>query len=257
MGEISEPVFICQTCQPETVTEDSSDLTDSDEEDEILRERLLRHEEKRLRLIAERNRLMREEKERLGETKRQEERRIRQIKDLLSREEEEEPDPDILYVGTQRGVPVKITTPTGDCRSVGTYVNKSSEGGLKHQSQLCGDRPVRAHFRTAILMPRKVMPAPLVSGVSVINNIVTSVPENTVEESETINLYENDGNSNLKIGQVFSGDEVGHLENSNMTIEPEVVDDTNEPELHLELESDTEIEIDSDSDIEILEILSN
>lgn len=114
--EASNPVFVCTACQPEVDTEEDSEM-DSEEEDEMVRETLLRHEEKRLKLIAEKNRLIKEEQARLSDTKKMQEQMIQQIKDIFSSSYEDEKD--AVSVSSNIGARVQIVNQTGGQVKVG------------------------------------------------------------------------------------------------------------------------------------------
>ena len=234
-------VTIGQTCQPN----DSTETSDSDDscDDDLVREALLRHEEKRLRLMAEKNRLMEEERKRLEMTKREQDMMINQIKSIFSSSEPTGSDKDIQYCGYQR---------------VG---GSGGSAGVVRPPQAV-IQPYRPRYATN--MPRRP-----------INTVVTIVPDARDAPTEIVTLDDSDAeNSNdtsgivlnleedepkeslLKIGKVFSGDEASKLDNDNsndpqpFTNPADVVFDSKE---HSSDDNDS----DDDSDIEIIDMPVN
>lgn len=222
--EFRNPLYVCETCQPNdsTETDDSDDSCDAD----LVREALLRHEEKRLRLIAEKNRLIEEERKRLEMTKKDQDMMINQIKSIFSCSEPTSSVKDIKYCGSQ---------------------SNSSGGRRPPQAVIQPYKP-----RYASHMPRRP-----------INNTgVTHVPDKdapteivTLDDSDTensndtsgivLNDEENEPNENLlKIDKVFSGKEASNFEN----IHPGLANAVFDSKEHSDNESD------DDSDIEIIDM---
>jgi len=77
-------LFICSDCQPETVDSD----TNSEEEDQLVQEKIMAHEKIMKEKVAERDRLMKEQREWRERRKSEQERRIEEIKSILR-----DPDP--------------------------------------------------------------------------------------------------------------------------------------------------------------------
>jgi len=216
--EFRNPLYVCETCQPQdsTETEDSDDSCD----DDLVREALLRHEEKRLRLIAEKNRLIEEERKRLEKTKNEQDNMINQIKSIFRASEPSSSDSNIKYFGSSRTI---VRPP---------------------QALIQAYRP-----RFATHMPRKQTNTEIVT-----LDDSDSGNENSNDGSEII-LNQEDQEKNtskvsntsdaLKIENVFSGEEASKLDNLNPAL-AEVVFDSKE-------HSEDEIE-DDDSDIEIIDM---
>jgi len=205
--EFRNPLYVCETCQPQdsTETEDSDDSCD----DDLVREALLRHEEKRLRLIAEKNRIIEEERKRLEKTKNEQDNMINQIKSIFKSSEPSSSDSDIKYFGSSR---VASKPP---------------------QALIQVFRP-----RYATHMPRK----PIKTEVVILDD---SDGEDSNDVSEADQELEKT-NNDIKIENVFSGEEASKIDNLNPAF-AEVVFDSKE---HSE-EEDTE---DEDSDIEIIDM---
>ena len=82
--DVKTKIFICSDCKPE---EEESDAN-TDEEDRLMEEKMDDHERIMKEKMAERDRLMKEELERLQRTKAEQQRKIAEIKSILS-----DPDP--------------------------------------------------------------------------------------------------------------------------------------------------------------------
>eukprot|EP00092_Neocalanus_flemingeri_P018536 GFUD01020072.1.p1 GENE.GFUD01020072.1~~GFUD01020072.1.p1 ORF type:complete len:536 (-),score=116.49 GFUD01020072.1:441-2048(-) len=217
--EFRNPVYICETCQPG----DSTETSDSDDscDDDLVREALLRHEEKRLRLIAEKNRLMAEERKRLETTKRDQDMMINQIKSIFSSSEPTSSNKDIQYCGSRIGVGV---------------------GGVVRPPQAV-IRPYRPRYATH--MPRR----PINTGVTNVPDAPTEIvtlddsdAENSNDTSGIVLNQEEDGDGLLKIDQVFSGEEASKIDNLD-PVHADVFDSKD----HSDDEGD-------DSDIEIIDM---
>ena len=199
--------FCClfvQTCQPQDSTENS----DSDDscDDELVKEALLRHEEKRLRLIAEKNRLIEEERKRLEKTKNDQVNMINQIKSIFSSSEPSGSDTDIQYFGSQRG-------------------------SRPPQAMIQPYRP-----RYATHMPRKLINTEIVT-------LDDSDGENSNDTSGIVlNHEEEPVESVLKIEKVFCGEEASKIDNLNPAL-ADVVFDSKEHSDENADDDDSDIEI--------------
>jgi len=218
--EFRNPLYVCETCQPQdsTETEDSDDSCD----DDLVREALLRHEEKRLRLIAEKNRLIEEERKRLEKTKNEQDNMINQIKSIFRASEPSSSDSDIKYFGS---------------RSSSTIVRPP-------QALIQVYRP-----RFATHMPRKQINTEIVilddsDSANENSNDGCGIVLNQEDQEKHTRKVENTSDA-LRIENVFSGEEASKLDNLNPAL-AEVVFDSKE-------HSEEEIE-DVDSDIEIIEM---
>jgi len=185
--EFRNPLYVCETCQPQdsTETEESEDSCD----DDLVREALLRHEEKRLRLIAEKNRLIEEERKRLEKTKTEQDNMINQIKSIFSASEPSSSD--IQYFGSSR-----LPSPP------------------QAMIQVCTPR-------YATHMPRKHTNAEVVT-------LDDSDEENSNDACGIVlNQEEEQVDTTLKIEKVFCGEEASKIDNLNPAL-AEVVFDSKE-----------------------------
>jgi len=204
--EFRNPLYVCETCQPQdsTETEDSDDSCD----DDLVREALLRHEEKRLRLIAEKNRLIEEERKRLEKTKNNQDDMINQIKNIFSACEPSSSDTDIQYFGTSRG----------------------SRGPPQAVIQ-----PYRPRYATH--MPRKLLNTEIVT-------LDDSDGENSNDTSGIVlNQDEDIVDSPLKIEKVFCGEEASKIENLNPALADVVFDSKEHSDDDNADDDDSDIEI--------------
>eukprot|EP00090_Calanus_glacialis_P002522 TRINITY_DN11897_c0_g1_i1.p1 TRINITY_DN11897_c0_g1~~TRINITY_DN11897_c0_g1_i1.p1 ORF type:complete len:565 (-),score=165.33 TRINITY_DN11897_c0_g1_i1:574-2217(-) len=202
--EFRNPLYVCETCQPQDSTENS----DSDDscDDELVKEALLRHEEKRLRLIAEKNRLIEEERKRLEKTKNDQVNMINQIKSIFSSSEPSSSDADIQYFGSQRG-------------------------SRPPQAMIQPYRP-----RYATHMPRKLINTEIVT-------LDDSDGENSNDTSGIVlNHEEEPVESVLKIEKVFCGEEASKIDNLNPAL-ADVVFDSKEHSDENADDDDSDIEI--------------
>eukprot|EP00090_Calanus_glacialis_P002525 TRINITY_DN11897_c0_g1_i4.p1 TRINITY_DN11897_c0_g1~~TRINITY_DN11897_c0_g1_i4.p1 ORF type:complete len:565 (-),score=166.37 TRINITY_DN11897_c0_g1_i4:574-2217(-) len=202
--EFRNPLYVCETCQPQDSTENS----DSDDscDDELVKEALLRHEEKRLRLIAEKNRLIEEERKRLEKTKNDQVNMINQIKSIFSSSEPSGSDTDIQYFGSQRG-------------------------SRPPQAMIQPYRP-----RYATHMPRKLINTEIVT-------LDDSDGENSNDTSGIVlNHEEEPVESVLKIEKVFCGEEASKIDNLNPAL-ADVVFDSKEHSDENADDDDSDIEI--------------
>jgi len=203
--EFRNPLYVCETCQPQDSTE-SSDSDDSCD-DNLVKEALLRHEEKRLRLIAEKNRLIEEERKRLEKTKNDQQNMINQIKSIFSSCEPSSSDTDIQYFGSHKG-------------------SKPPQAMIQ---------PYRPRYATH--MPRKLINTEIVT-------LDDSDGENSNDTSGIVLNQEEEepGDTVLKIEKVFCGEEASKIDNLNPAL-ADVVFDSKEHSDENADDDDSDIEI--------------
>jgi len=203
--EFRNPLYVCETCQPQ----DSTETSDSDDscDDDLVREALLRHEEKRLRLIAEKNRLIEEERKRLEKTKNDQDNMINQIKSIFSSSEPSSSDTDIQYFGSHRG-------------------------SRPPQAMI---QPYRPKYATH--MPRKPINTEIVT-------LDDSDGENSNDTSGIVLNQEEEepAETVLKIEKVFCGEEASKIDNLNPAL-ADVVFDSKEHSDENADDDDSDIEI--------------
>jgi len=175
-----EPVYVCSTCKP---------TDDEDGDDEELQAQLLKHDQRRLELLARKEQIIKEEKERLAATKKKQDDMIARIKAIFASDpsdQESKDEGDIKYIGSKEaGARVQIVNRlTGDCV------------------------PVQA--------PPPPVPFRLLSSSTNTrpNTSIGFLPRRQMEERESSSSEEEDEELNkvLKISAIFSGDDVGKLD---------------------------------------------
>ena len=175
-----EPVYVCSTCKP---------TDDEDGDDEELQAQLLKHDQRRLELLARKEQIIKEEKERLAATKKKQDDMIARIKAIFASDpsdQESKDEEDIKYIGSKEaGARVQIVNRlTGDCV------------------------PVQA--------PPPPVPFRLLSSSTNTrpNTSIGFLPRRQMEERESSSSEEEDEELNkvLKISAIFSGDDVGKLD---------------------------------------------
>ena len=171
---------MCSTCKP---------TDDEDGDDEELQAQLLKHDQRRLELLAKKEQLIKEEKERLAATKKKQDDMIARIKAIFASDptdQESKDEEDIKYIGSKEaGARVQIVNRlTGDCG------------------------PVQA--------PPPPVPFRLLSSSTNTrpNTAIGFLPRRQMEERESSSSEEDDEELNkvLKISAIFSGDDVGKLD---------------------------------------------
>jgi len=175
-----EPVYVCSTCKP---------TDDEEDDDEELQAQLLKHDQRRLELLARKDQIIKEEKERLAATKKKQDDMIARIKAIFAADpvdQESKAEEDIKYIGSREaGARVQIVNRmTGDCVPIQA---PPPPVPFRLLSSSTNRRP-----STAIgFLPRKQM-----------------------EEKESSSSEEEDEELNrvLKISAIFSGDDVGKLD---------------------------------------------
>jgi len=223
--EFRNPMYVCESCQPNDSTE-TDDSDDSSCDGDLVKEALLRHEEKRLRLIAEKNRLIEEERKRLESTKKDQEMMINQIKSIFSCSEPTCSDKEVKYCGS-------LSTIVGGRRPPQAVIQPYKPRYASHMPR----RPI--NYVDVANVPDKNAPTEIVT-------LDDSDDEDSNDTSGIVlNGEDNESKENLlKIDKVFSGNEASNLENINPGL-ADVVFDSRE---HSANESD------DDSDIEILDM---
>ena len=175
-----ELVYVCSTCKP---------TDDEDGDDEELQAQLLKHDQRRLELLARKDQIIKEERERLAATKKKQDDMIARIKAVFADDDpiEQESKDDIMYIGSREaGARVQIVNRlTGDCVPVQAPPPPVPFKLLSSSTTSC--RP-----NTAIgFLPRRQMEE--------------KVSSSSEEEDEELNRV-------LKISAIFSGDDVCKLD---------------------------------------------
>jgi len=215
--EFRNPLYVCETCQPKISSESSS--SDESCDDDLVKEALLRHEEKRLRLIAEKNRLIEEERKRLEMTKRDQDMMINQIKAIFSSSEPSTSNRDVVY---------------------GSTINRVQANGRPPVVKVQPYIP-----RYATHMPRR----PINNVQNVATEIVTlddSDSENSNDTSGIVLNQEEEMNVDkvLKVEKIISGEEAVKMDNGNHS---------ESANGNVKEQSDNDAD-DDDSDIEIIDM---
>ena len=134
---LRSPVYVCSTCQPSTEE-------DSDEDDEALQQRLERHEARRQELLARKEKIIQDERERLAGTKKKQDEMIQRIKAIFAPDPAER-NPEIEYCGRREGAGVQMVN-----RMTGNTVSLLPPPAPPQAYRLYPGRP-----RTAQGLPRK------------------------------------------------------------------------------------------------------
>ena len=175
-----ELVYVCSTCKP---------TDDEDGDDEELQAQLLKHDQRRLELLARKDQIIKEERERLAATKKKQDDMIARIKAVFADDDpiEQESKDDIMYIGSREaGARVQIVNRlTGDCVPVQAPPPPVPFRLLSSSTTSC-------RSNTAIgFLPRRQMEE--------------KVSSSSEEEDEELNRV-------LKISAIFSGDDVCKLD---------------------------------------------
>ena len=174
---VKEPVYVCSTCKPSN---------DEEGDDEELQAQLLKHEQRRIELLAQKDQIIKKEKERLAGTKKKQDDMIARIKAIFADDpaDQESKDEDIKYIGSKEGARVQIVNKlTGDCVPV----------------QGCPPPPP--------------VPFRLLTNSSSRPNTAMGLPRRPTEKESSSSEEENEElNKMLKISAIFSGDDVGKLD---------------------------------------------
>ena len=173
---VKEPVYVCSTCKPSN---------DEEGDDEELQAQLLKHEQRRIELLAQKDQIIKKEKERLAGTKKKQDDMIARIKAIFADDPaDQESKEDIKFKGSKEVARVQIVNKlTGDCVPV----------------QGCPPPPP--------------VPFRLLTNISSRPNTAMGLPRRPTEkESSSSEEEDEELNKMLKISAIFSGDDVGKLD---------------------------------------------
>ena len=181
---LRSPAYVCSTCQPSTEE-------DSDEDDEALQQRLERHEDRRQELLARKEKIIQDERERLAGTKKKQDEMIQRIKAIFAPDPAER-NPEIEYCGRREGAGVQMVN-----RMTGDTVSLLPPPAPPQAYRLYPGRP-----RTAQGLPRKAAEPAGEAGEQTGDSATYSSNESDDEELKRV----------LRISAIFSGDDVEKLD---------------------------------------------